>query len=353
MNGQTVVKVFIALPAGDQAVYTGSNNLQGYRHGDWLGSSRIKSSTTQTKQFDGAYAPFGESYADSGSNDHFFTGQIPGVVTDIYDFLYREYHPKQGRWISPDPAGLGAVDVNDPQTWNRYAYVGNKPLNQIDPAGLNPDDWSALPHLIAGSIWRPRPHVPNGAPDPGVASQTCMWDDVESDCSIVLGMLNSGAAVLCPGYCSGLKAYDFGNGPILVPPNATFVDGGCFGCISPSPLLMAQNQAANNDVPLSPYAQAVFSQPSLQSAAKTMTNPCTYVGMAVVTGVPGAAIARAGAITTAVADNAPTLIQRTLNWWFRLTTTPGKPGFLSVAATTAVNAGKAAGKAAVATCNQF
>ena len=47
------------------------------------------------------YAPFGESYADSGSYDHFFTGQIPGVVSDDYDFLYREYNPKQGRWISP------------------------------------------------------------------------------------------------------------------------------------------------------------------------------------------------------------------------------------------------------------
>ncbi len=43
----------------------------------------------------------------------------------------------QGRWLSPDPSGLAAVDPNDPQTWNRYAYVGNRPLNTTDPRGLD------------------------------------------------------------------------------------------------------------------------------------------------------------------------------------------------------------------------
>ena len=35
-------------------------------------------------------------------------------------FEARELHPVQGRWISPDPAGLQAVDPARPQTWNRY-----------------------------------------------------------------------------------------------------------------------------------------------------------------------------------------------------------------------------------------
>jgi len=164
MNGQAVVKVMIPLPAGDQAVYTGANNFQGYRHGDWLGSSRIESSTTQTKLFDGAYAPFGESYADSGSSDHDFTGQIPGVVSDLYDFLYREYHPKQGRWISPDPEGMDAVDPSNPQTWNRYGYVGNDPLNSIDPLGLV-DDCVGCNRSIAGDTT----YMINGMAVPEVA----------------------------------------------------------------------------------------------------------------------------------------------------------------------------------------
>jgi len=49
---------------------------------------------------------------------------------------YREYSPVQGRWISPDPTGLNAVDITNPQSWNRYAYVYNNPLSNIDPWGL-------------------------------------------------------------------------------------------------------------------------------------------------------------------------------------------------------------------------
>ena len=49
-----------------------------------------------------------------------FTGQNQDTASDLYDFLYREYHPTQGRWIQTDPAGLAAVDISNPQSWNRY-----------------------------------------------------------------------------------------------------------------------------------------------------------------------------------------------------------------------------------------
>ena len=38
--------------------------------------------------------------------------------------------------MSPDRAGLAAVNPADPQSWNRYAYVMNNPLALIDPSGL-------------------------------------------------------------------------------------------------------------------------------------------------------------------------------------------------------------------------
>src|SRR5215831_13306004 len=66
-----------------------------------------------------------------------FTNQRHILATDMWDFPARELHPTQGRWISPDPAGLAAVDITDPQTWNRYAYVRNNPCSFVDPLGLD------------------------------------------------------------------------------------------------------------------------------------------------------------------------------------------------------------------------
>ncbi len=136
MNGQTVTKMFVALPGGATAVYAGTS-LSYYRHPDWLGSSRIASTTSRTVYYDGDYAPFGESYNESGTTDRSFTGQNQDLgATDLYDFLYREHSAIEGRWISPDPAGLAVVDPSLPQSWNRYAYVMGDPVNHYDPSGL-------------------------------------------------------------------------------------------------------------------------------------------------------------------------------------------------------------------------
>jgi RHS repeat-associated protein len=135
MNGQTLSRGRVPLPAGGVAVYTSGPSLVRYWHPDWLGSIRPGSNPNQTISYDGAYAPYGEQYAGTGNAD--FTGQVADTETDMYDFLYREYHYIQGRWISPDPAGLAAADPTNPQTWNRYAYVGNNPLALTDPMGLD------------------------------------------------------------------------------------------------------------------------------------------------------------------------------------------------------------------------
>ena len=68
MNGSTLTKAFVSLPGGAQAVYN-TSGLQYYRHPDWLGSSRLATTPSRTKYFDVAYAPFGENYAGSGTQD--------------------------------------------------------------------------------------------------------------------------------------------------------------------------------------------------------------------------------------------------------------------------------------------
>jgi len=137
-SGQTLVKAFIALPSGAKAIYT-PTGLTYFRHSDWLGSSRLTSTAaTPTSMYSSsAYAPFGEQYANAGSADASFTGKDQDTVSNLYDFPARRLSPSQGRWISPDPAGLAAVALMRPQTWNRYAYAENNPLSYIDEDGTS------------------------------------------------------------------------------------------------------------------------------------------------------------------------------------------------------------------------
>src|SRR5712691_11632066 len=138
MTVQTLTKAFVPLPGGETAVYT-STGLTYYRHSDWLGSSRLATTPARAPYYTGAYAPFGENYKENGTTDRSFTDEnqdTVGGAAPLYDFMFREHTPNQGRWISPDPAGLAAVSLTDPQSWNRYAYLSNTPLTNVDPLGL-------------------------------------------------------------------------------------------------------------------------------------------------------------------------------------------------------------------------
>jgi RHS repeat-associated protein len=142
MSGQSATSVRVPLP-GSWAVYGASSSFNHYEHLDWLGNSRLSSSQSRTMTSDIAYAPFGEAYASTATSGVSFTGMrsdvaaVAGNLTNgLYDFLARELPPTQGRWVSPDPAGLAAVNFTNPQSFNRYAYVGNTPMNATDPVGL-------------------------------------------------------------------------------------------------------------------------------------------------------------------------------------------------------------------------
>lgn len=139
-SGQSLINAIIPMTGGGKAIYN-SAGLEWYRHPDWLGSVRIASTPSHCIFNDSGYSPFGEPYGATsgcgGAVDPTFTGKSANVISSLYDFPARELSPSQGRWISPDPAGRGAVDRTDPQTWNRYAYVRNSPMNNIDPDGTD------------------------------------------------------------------------------------------------------------------------------------------------------------------------------------------------------------------------
>jgi RHS repeat-associated protein len=95
------------------------------------------SSGTITKA---GYQTYGESGTTAGTFR--YTGaRIDAETNGLYDFRARIYSPALGRFLQVDPIGLrGGM--------NLYAYVGNDPLNAIDPSGLI--DTSNLGTLPAG-----------------------------------------------------------------------------------------------------------------------------------------------------------------------------------------------------------
>jgi RHS repeat-associated protein len=65
-----------------------------------------------------------------------FQGQFQDSESQFLNYGYRYYSPYCGRWLSRDPiAEKGGI--------NLYAYVGNGPLNRIDPFGLSFVDFIA------------------------------------------------------------------------------------------------------------------------------------------------------------------------------------------------------------------
>src|SRR5882724_10466691 len=52
------------------------------------------------------------------------------------DAMMRRYQGTQRRFAQPDPFD-GSFNTADPQSFNRYTYTQNHPVNLVDPSGLN------------------------------------------------------------------------------------------------------------------------------------------------------------------------------------------------------------------------
>lgn len=212
-------------------MYT-SSGLAYYRHPDWLGSSRFASTPNQTLFSDTALSPFGEPYAQAGTTDTSFTGQNQDTVSGIYDFPARELGQVSGRWPSPDPLGLGSVNTSDPQTWNRYAYVRNSPLNATDPTGM---------------ILRVPPLV-NLADFGGFAgdpfSEGCTIEGMPTPCEFISLEVDFGAVVQCPGNVCSMVTEEV-NGETRIAQYRCFTTGcGYYSYSGPGAAYYSANQAA-------------------------------------------------------------------------------------------------------------
>jgi RHS repeat-associated protein len=63
----------------------------------------------------------------------------------------RYYASQQGRFTSADPF-MASARTWDPQTWNRYAYVSNRPLSLVDPTGMDGEDYKPNFHVCTVGV---------------------------------------------------------------------------------------------------------------------------------------------------------------------------------------------------------
>jgi RHS repeat-associated protein len=161
-----VYRVYVYSPGG-QMIALQSYDYQFYWvHGDHLGSGRKLTNTSGTVVYRAEFDPHGQTlyeWASGGAtflNSHKFTGYERDWATNLNCAKARAYYHNRGRFMQADPLGVGAADATNPQSLNRYSYVGNDPANYVDPNGLRYI-------LVCNRVW-----------ENGESSENCFWVDV-------------------------------------------------------------------------------------------------------------------------------------------------------------------------------
>jgi RHS repeat-associated protein len=139
----------------------GTSEVVQYHHPDRLGT-KLVTNNLDTTFFSQANLPFGTALdaESTGTTNRRFTSYDRSATTGLDYAINRHYDPRQGRFTQPDPLGMAAASLADPQTLNMYSYVGNDPVNRVDPDG---QFWGALVKFIAGLFTNLRPNVINGS----------------------------------------------------------------------------------------------------------------------------------------------------------------------------------------------
>jgi RHS repeat-associated protein len=165
--GGQVVAIVKALTSGG----TTTTSVR-YMHRDNLGSVTAITDESGTVVERLAYEPFGKRRFANGANDpnntllpqntdRGFTGHEMLDEIGLIHMNGRVYDPLVGRFLSADPHIQSPGSL---QSYNRYTYVGNNPLNSTDPSGyFNLGSWfkASTTAFMTGDINRDIPTAAN------------------------------------------------------------------------------------------------------------------------------------------------------------------------------------------------
>ena len=118
------------------ALLPSGNTAQFYAE-DMLGSTRVVTGNTGVVCYDADSYPFGGErpvVGPTSGNTYKFTGKERDFESGLDNFGARYDSSSLGRFMSPDPTPE-SIRLDNPQTWNRYSYVLNNPLELVDPSG--------------------------------------------------------------------------------------------------------------------------------------------------------------------------------------------------------------------------
>ena len=131
----TLLRRYVYGPGIDEPVVKIEYNSGGtevsrlFYHADHQGSVIALSTPSGTLSEAFVYSAYGDTADSLSGNPYRYTGRRLDEETGLYYYRARYYSPAIGRFLSVDPIGYG-------DGLNLYAYVGNDPVNFIDPSGL-------------------------------------------------------------------------------------------------------------------------------------------------------------------------------------------------------------------------
>jgi RHS repeat-associated protein len=131
----TLAVLSLARPVAGQTVE--------YYHLDALGSVRVVTNASGAVIERHDYLPFGEEWnppASTPGQPLHFSGKEHDKETGLDYFGARYYAAKTARFTTVDPFLDQHAALTNPQRWNRYAYVLNNPLRNVDPDGRDTVD---------------------------------------------------------------------------------------------------------------------------------------------------------------------------------------------------------------------